>query len=258
MSELDLQLDILREKILRPIGNAASKLPKRELTGFMATKGMRYEKGGFMVVGRAVNGWSNSFNPSQLNASQEYDRVSTMIKESVYGVEDVCPMKWVTNQWQDNTCYNTRKSAFWRVTREIVLSLSLAENFKLWSSYLAWSNLYKIAPEEGGNPSRRLRSVQLEGSRSLLYREIEDFQPSGLLFLTGWNRWAKDFLIDKNIREVSGKFVEASGKLSLGPGLKICVVVAVHPQAKKEDEWVEEVARELNILRLQNRESDDE
>ena len=255
MSELDLQLDILRERILHPIGNAASKLPKRELTGFMAAKGMRYEKGGFMVVGRAVNGWRNSFNPSQLNSSQEYDSVSTDIKEAVYA-RDICPMGWVTSQWQDNTCYNTRKSAFWRVTREIVLSLSLAENIELWSSYLVWSNLYKIAPEKG-NPGERLRNVQLEGCRSLLYREIGDLQPSGLLFLTGWNRWAKDFLIDKNIREVSGKFVEASGKLSPGPNLKICVVVAVHPQGKKEDEWVEEVAREFKILRLQNRESDD-
>ena len=253
MSELDPQLDILREKTLRPVGNTASKLPKRKLTGFMAAKGMRYEKRGFMVVGRAVNGWSNSFNPSQLNASQECDSVSRKIKESVYD-RHICPMEWVINKWQGNTDYNTKKSAFWRVTRQIVLSLSLAEDIELWPSYLAWSNLYKIAPEEGGNPGGRLRNVQLEGCRSLLCREIEDFQPSGLLFLTGWN-WAKDFLIEKNIREVSGKFVEASGKLSLGPDLKICVVAAVHPQGKKEDEWVEEVAHEFNILCLQNRES---
>ena len=44
MSELDQQLEILREQILLPIGDAAGKLPKMELTGFMAVKGRRYEK----------------------------------------------------------------------------------------------------------------------------------------------------------------------------------------------------------------------
>ena len=250
MSELDQQLEILREQILLPIGDAASKLPKMELTGFMAVKGRRYEKEGLMVVGRAVNGWSNSFNPSQLNTPQERDGVSMMIKESSYGKpsEDTCPMKWVTDQWKNNAGYNTVKSAFWRVIRRIVLSFNIAEQNDCWSSYLVWSNLYKIAPETGGNPGERLCSVQLGGCRTLLCREINHFQPSRLLFLTDWN-WARDFLNDQNIREVSGKFVKASGKLNLGVDLKICVVVAVHPQGKKEDEWVKEVIREFNALR---------
>ncbi len=119
--------------------------------------------------GRAVNGWSNSFNPSQLNTPQERDGVSMMIKESSYGKpgEDTCPMKWVTDQWKNNAGYNTVKSAFWRVIRGIVLSFNIAEQNDCWSSYLVWSNLYKIAPETGGNPGERLCSVQLGGCRTL-------------------------------------------------------------------------------------------
>ena len=248
MSDLNLQLEIMREKILRPIGDAASKLPNKELTGFIASKGSRYEKGGLMVVGRAVNRWSNSFRPSMLNSSQECDRISMMIKESSYGkpFEEICPMKWVTNQWQDNNKdYNTATSPFWRVIRHIVLSLNIAKEMDLWSSYLVWSNLYKIAPYGGGNPSNKLCSEQLEGCKTLLLKEINDYQPSSLLFLTGWD-WARDFLQDSNIIENHKDFVKASGSLLLDSGTQTRIIVAVHPQGKKEDEWVKQVICEFN------------
>ena len=76
----------------------------------------------------------------------------------------------------------------------MTLQLWIAEHSSNdWSSHLVWSNLYKLSPRDGGNPSGRLQNIQLDGCRALFNLEVETYRPGRLLLLTGWD-WAEPFL----------------------------------------------------------------
>ena len=118
-----------------------------------------------------------------------------------------------------------------------------------WPSHLVWSNLYKIAPEEGGNPGKTLCRIQLGGCRELFNLELATYRPSRLLFLTGIE-WASPFLSDFDVApaDVAGiSYVEGFGMLTIVPGKEaIRYVVAAHPQGKPGDPWVAEVCSAFN------------
>ncbi|NVN97656.1 hypothetical protein HXX01_05565, partial [Candidatus Nomurabacteria bacterium] len=148
--------------------------------------------------------------------------------------------------------YNTNKSAFWRVIRQVVSRLNIADSENPeWPSHLVWSNLYKVAPATGGNPSSKLCSIQFNKCRSLLEKEIEIFAPKRLLCLTGG--WAIPFMenFSPGIKPVSGyKYVESCGTINFKSNGATTVVIAAHPQGKTEIVWVNEV---INIINVQER-----
>ncbi len=238
---------ILEKKILRSVGEAADQLPQEEVVGFMATKGNLYNRQ-LMVVGRAVNGWTdNTILPSQLAEPDKRRRYSKIVeRNSSKGnfSEDAkdCPMKWIKDYWQNPNpnCYNTRRSAFWRVILKVMEGLEIAAENDPWPSYLVWSNLYKVAPAQGGNPDNGLCCIQLEGCKSLLDTELNIYRPSRLLLLTGWD-WAGDFVKSDCRTHDNAGFVEATGRRR-----KTRIVVAKHPQGKPEAEWVTDVLAEFN------------
>ena len=233
-----LEADLFAERILEPVGREASdgmQLP--HLTGFLAMEGNKYSAGGLMVVGRAVNGWTHDVSPAGLTDNSVLNRFKSAIYTSVN-----CPMTWVTNQWGATDCYNSRKSAFWRVIREVTLQLCIAEHSgNDWSSHLVWSNLYKLSPRDGGNPSGTLQNIQLDGCRALFDLEIETYRPGRLLLLTGWD-WAEPFLAKlRRVDQPGGEFVERTGQWLFCDGRQSRVVVSCHPQGKSEKRWVREV-----------------
>lgn len=74
--------------------------------------------------------------------------------------------------------YNTK-----RVTRSIAAELEFSpppdargNPAHPWSSYLAWTNLYRIAPAGGGNPGARLCARQLKPCLELFRRNVERLQ----------------------------------------------------------------------------------
>ncbi len=215
-----------------------------ELTGFMSMVGLSYSNE-LMVIGRAVNGWSTGWNPKSWNDECIREQFANDIFDSVTN-GDTCPMRWVSEHWgkHDDLHYNTRKSPFWRVIRNVVSELRIADVETLgWPSHLVWSNLYKIAPYDGGNPSNKLCSFQFEGCKTLLQEEFRLFKPKRALFLTGLD-WAEPFLAEFTppVDAVSGyQYVEAAGQIIFGEAQTCQVVVAVHPQGKSEDVWVNEV-----------------
>lgn len=231
---------ILERGLLRPVSRAANRLSKKEIVGFMAAKGNRYN-GQLMVVGRAVNGWTDdTISPSQLAESDKRRRYSEVVKRNSSGSSKACPMKWVKDYWQKPKGYNTKRSAFWRTILRVMEGLEIASENDPWSSYLVWSNLYKIAPAEGGNPGNGLCDIQLNGCISLFETELDIYQPSRLLLLAGWD-WAEDFVENYcQIRHNAG-FVEATGQRG-----EASIVVAKHPQGKPEGEWVTDVLAAFN------------
>lgn len=231
----DRERAVFASKVLAPIGQQASLLPASGITGFLAMAGQSYD-GALMVVGRAVNGWTDSVLPAALCEPAEVDRYATHVQKSVAG-SACCPMRWVATCWGSRDDYNTRRSAFWRSIRKVVAGLGIADIASDgWPSRLVWSNLYKVAPAEGGNPGNVLGDIQCAGCVELLSLELQIYRPSRVLFLTG-SDWAAPFLSMYKFEKTAGfQYVEQAGVI----GGARCLVAA-HPQGRPEDAWTGEV-----------------
>ena len=233
---------LFAEKVLHAVRDKSSELPESKVIGFMAMKGCRYaDAKALMVVGRSVNGWDVvGILPGSLASNTAVEHYSQKVLASVKRAngDGKCPMRWVTDHWgtKEKKKYNTRRSAFWRVIWHVVGQLKIADIKKdSWPSHLVWTNLYKIAPEDGGNASATLARTQRPGCIELFQRELETYKPSRLLLLTG-DDWASRFLHSLNgtwqdVREP--EYVERLGTLSIAPDHRpILCVVAKHPQGK--------------------------
>jgi hypothetical protein len=231
----DPERELFASTVLSVVGQQAARLGHTKITGFLAMAGQAYDRG-LMVVGRAVNGWTEGIVPSQLDVPAEAERYARLIQERVCG-NGKCPMRWVTEGWGVGEDYNTRRSAFWRCIRSVVQDLDIADVEDAgWSSHLVWSNLYKVSTAGGGNPSNVLREIQFPGCASLLNLELCTYQPSRILFLTGVD-WAAPFLEAAELQEGVGfQYVKCTGNVH---GARC--VVAVHPQGKPGAVWAREV-----------------
>jgi hypothetical protein len=242
------QKAILNEMV-RNVGENADRLrSKKTLTLFVATKG-RYASGKLMVVGRAVNGWCDEWSPNIATIKEEREKIVESAYQECLFINDECPMKWVSDKWgisePGTYTYNTKRSAFWRVIRQVAGRLGIADiETDDWPSHLIWSNLYKIAPFKGGNPSEKLCDLQYDQCVKCLKQEIRDWKPRRILFLTGLG-WAKELLEDLQQIEKSKGYVEAAGELITGKH-KAKVVVVPHPQGKPESQIVDEIIDAFN------------
>jgi len=250
----DRERDLFASDILASVGRYAATLPPSPLTGFLAMEGLSYRRGaGLMVVGRAVNGWTEEILPHALATVLECTRYAQVVQNSVNG-SNACPMLWVTKRWGPNDVYNTKRSAFWQSIRGVVRQLHIAYvqdvDRDRWPSHLVWSNLYKVSPANGGNPIGPLCDVQKPGCIDLLELELETYKPSRILFLTGID-WANPFFKwMTGVPSLGGPLhhVERFGTYTISNGHKIQWVVATHPQGKPEAEWIGEVAEAYNRL----------
>ncbi len=137
---------------------------------------------GLMFVGRATNGWIS-----------DNDSIEDLFgdgKEAIFDRRD--QMQWVENLEGNTEGYNTRNSAFWRVIKGV------SQKFypKNWSSYVAWSNVCKVAPWEG-NPSDPLYYVQIGTAQEIFEAEVSTLSPRIIIMLTGQG-WAYDILTHMN------------------------------------------------------------
>ncbi len=156
-------------------------------------------------------------------------------------------MQWVANYWRrhENGQYNTRRSAFWRTIHNTLIGLGITPSAdRDWSSHLVWTDLYKVAPSTTGNPSSKLMKAQLEECGMILEKELISYEPKRVLFLTGKN-WVDDFkgLLNKFVihKECHDGLAEVLAEFDCGSGVRSKVVIAKHPQGKKEAKLVEEV-----------------
>lgn len=188
------------------------------------------EKCGILEFGRACNGW--------LSTSQDIDILFGNSEESIFNRRD--QMKWVEDFAGNKEGYNTNKSAFWRVTKQIAQCFYPKE----WYSYIAWSNVCKVAPWEGVNPNDALYYAQLQSSQKIFETEIRLLSPKVVVMFTGYN-WARDFLkffndnqepksiMCKNWDKYACNVYYIKGTY---------FIVTEHPQGKKEPPHVECIA----------------
>ena len=135
------------------------------------------ENEGLLFYGRANNGWISSSNDvEELFADGGEDCIFARDNQ----------MEWMAEDVVDD--YRPSSSAFIRTIKNVA-----SEYYDNWTSHVAWSNLYKVAPWEGGNPSDALCYAQLEDCKKIMQKELAFTSPRAVVMLTGYY-WAKDFL----------------------------------------------------------------
>lgn len=180
------------------------------------------ENKGILYVGKAVNGWITN----EKNAKLLFDLSN---KDRIFQRSD--QIEWVKNLRGTNDIYNTNKSAFWRVISKISES-TYSNN---WYSDVAWSNLYKLAPWEGGNPNASLRRIQEDHCKNILAKEIEVLSPKFVIMLT--SGWEREFLKHMNDgKDIKHKEVVNWGNYTsnLYHINNVYYITTQHPQGKKE------------------------
>lgn len=236
----------LLELVLLEIASKRDLLPEEKLTAFSGLRGNN-SRDALMIIGRAVNGWTNEWLPAELKDQSRRTNVLTELFESSAGrtVGSGCPMSWVSEQWQVSDGYNTKRSSFWRSTRMLLTRLGISHEGTVdWPSSLEWTNLYKVAPAEGGNPSTLLCGVQHSLCRELLHLEIRNSKARRVLFLTGLD-WAYPFLPRLSsvvFADSFDSYVALRGDIRYDDEAPVSLVIASHPQGKSESLWAEQVA----------------
>ena len=189
---------------------------------------------GLLFIGKAVNGWvTNDKNVDNLFDKNNSDRI----------FERNDQMEWVNNLSGNTQGYNTRKSAFWRLIKKV----TNAYYPEKWYSHIAWSNLYKIAPWEGGNPNSKLQKQQKEYCFDLLKAEINLLSPKYVIMLTSGWEWSfiEEMKKGKEFRTIAkkkwGKY-----KTSLIEINKVKYIISHHPQGKNEWEHKNAITELIN------------
>lgn len=255
-----------------------------EYTTFTAMQGNSYFKSKtvdgkefrFMLVGRAVNGWDEYRIRDEEYLTRENFIESSIMnllndKRSIIFGKD--RFEWIdTNHVKvRNTArvgidrglvngeYSLTRAQIWSYTKSIWDSLYGRETKwdERWFENIVWSNIYKIAPHNGDNPSDALQQKELEACKELLKQEIEYFKPTHIFLATAREYWFKRFedifecVEEKGTNISRGKdknedYVEAVGKYIYEDGSCANVVVACRPEGRTKDGYVNKVVKYLN------------
>ncbi|GAB6394121.1 MAG: hypothetical protein MdMp024_0433 [Bacteroidales bacterium] len=190
---------------------------------------------GILFVGRATNGWSDPsehWGENQVTA----EKIFNDDENYLFACDD--QMKWVEDKWNNREGYNTKKSSFWRVIKDITKAFYPQED---WYNYVAWSNVCKIAPSGGGNPDDESYYNQLPACQKILQKEIEVLSPKYVVFLTGWD-WAKDFVsyLNGNKEPEKSESIQWSDDYSADMyRIKdTTCIVSKHPERKPEENHI--------------------
>lgn len=232
---------LLAELLSHLADKTTPKLSATPLTAFLPITGNNYRHD-LMLVGRAVNGWTlpdfpNGFSLPECKAPA---RAQAIAQAAILASQDPaqCPMQWIAERWHaPSNQYPMSRSAFFRLAKALIAELNLSRpTDPSWPSCLAWTNLYKLAPAHGGNPSDPLCRAILEDSIAIFHAELSARRPTRVLYLTGID-WARPFLPQHATPiERLGTFVEHAFSLN---GQRH--VVAKHPQAKPLRPFLDEV-----------------
>jgi hypothetical protein len=88
----------LFEELLRTAGEQSSSFPEDSLTAFWPMRGHNWN-GELMVVGRAVNGWTDPWLPTTAVDPVRRSDILAMTLRASEGKGRDCPMLWVSKGW---------------------------------------------------------------------------------------------------------------------------------------------------------------
>ncbi|TNE69290.1 hypothetical protein EP331_14540 [bacterium] len=221
---------------------------KNNVSGFIPHYGFEYESCEYpklLFVGKAVNGWGDKPNLDyenwlNIDKTDRYNQLHWVKKCEGQNTFKEC-------KDENNNYYNTRKSAFWRVIKRLSMNYFHEDKTTIdskgsWYEKIAWTNLYKIAPSNEGNPDLSMINAQQELCAKILAKEIEVLSPNVVIFFTsGWENPFKLHFPDlfRDSIKVAGfgrnKKYEIFSNVYEGK----LIIRTVHPQGKPETEHVD-------------------
>jgi hypothetical protein len=235
------------DAILDAVGKAKGKFRNTPLTAFDTLVGSQWSRE-LLLVGRAANGWGDAWTTDEAMSPEGRSRIAHKLTEAV-SKDRQCSMTWVTDWWSTDAPYNTAGSAFWRVAKVVTEQLGFVPAGANWASQLAYTNLYRVSPHAGGNPSDALCRAQEQSCIQALGEDLHRLEPRRVLFLTGYG-WAGPFvegLGDWKPLDTRIEGIEAAGRLERA-GRSIQVVIAPHPQGKQEQRLTQGIGQAWKAL----------
>jgi len=215
----------------------------KDVSLFCPQWGEKYQNdnSGIAVYGRATNGWVTTSKDMTKLFPDEFDDLSQ--EDRIFNRKN--QMSWVIECPQPGT-YDPKSSPFWRVAR----GLSSVFHGQDWYKSIYWSNLYKVAPCDKGNPSTRLSDAQFETCVDIMKIELEFLKPKHVVLLTGLG-WNYDFLCSLNDNKdpkllLSPKWDNDNYCIYVYKIGEIYFYASEHPQGKPEQEHIDTLVELIN------------
>lgn len=235
-----------------------------KLTFSPAFKGELYDKASvkIMYVGHAVNGWEvNVEDCTSLESTVECfisqkDGLKTLVDK---------PEGYEYTLNGRKRCYKHINSHFLRLIKGILEELGESDgpisedswyrDSKKWNEKIVWTNLYNVAPREGGNPHDQMIKPSMEQYVEMFRLQIEEYKPNIVIVcpLSGYfvpcEKSFDEVLDDYHEWEEDNRVIIASGKLGNSE-----VILCRRPDRRGiSKEGVSKMAEEISkyIKRLQ-------
>jgi hypothetical protein len=265
------------------------KWPQEGLCAFSALTGKNWKDGEKVVFyGWALNGWVPPLKFRREDLGSDDKRSQKAIEICVAGHkasickldEDVLApacedcddpqLHWVHHQRKKPYRYNSvAVTPFWSVIGKVLHGLDPARAADPnWASWIAWSNLYKVAPARGGNPGGPLMRCQFGKCAELLKVELANWQARAAVFLTEENKrsggfdcvdlsgWFEPFRRSLQIDDLrplpealrKGRVLVYKGSAQ-ADGHPITIVVALRPENLSREELSDQIITAIGSAR---------
>lgn len=237
-------------KKLRPYYELLCKEFSKGYVKFFPQVGAEYFNGNhkkIMIVGKACNGW--------VEAGKSND-IEMLFKDGSGIVNRQDQMDWVKAAWPRNIhdengkkLYSTSRSAFWTFSRKVADSILGTKDINCFD-YIAWSNLYKVSPCQGGNPDQEDRNKQVVICTDIFKKELEILKPDFVFFFTsGWEKTFVDNFKseDSEVSKDKWSTYEIESFISeITQNHRTVFVCTQHPQGKSFNLHLEAIEKALN------------
>ncbi len=210
----------LYQTLLEPF---QEQLWSHELTSCPIIVGKDYEQSEFrlMYVGRAVNGWEFDWHKDTL------DGLTNQVFSHGFDIGSI------TDNPVQPDGYNFNRSPFWQLCRSL---LAMQDESDAWSSRVAWSNLFKVAPFKTGNPEPKTMVASIRPCIDLIKEEINVYNPSHIVFVTdSWWMEPADYTNESFAKELGIHLIPNSPNTVVGMGTyqNSKIVVTKRPETAK-------------------------
>lgn len=252
-------MDFAQEKMLELYEKLYLDLNRRKsdtgsmqnLSFFSIMEGKNYkmnENIRLLLIGRAVNGWGViSADNGRVFAETALEQYKCRHFDSwLKSVNGTLVSNYVDKNGIEKLYH---PGPFFEYAKSVYESLNGKFCDPVWLEHIAWTNLYKISPSEGGNPYGELKDIQKSTCVEILRNDIELLKPTHMLCMTGYNEWFDGFeeifqdvkYYGKNIlrgKDRNNVYVEAVGRYQ-----DTKVVVTCRPEFRPRDVFVEAVCK---------------
>jgi len=203
----------------------------------------RESKKKILFVGKSVNSWISDTKDVDILFSGDENGKNKIINRPD-------EISWIMkpNSKRDNRI-TSRTSQFWRVIGLVSKSVLEKNQVEKWYEYIAWSNLYKVSPYQGGNPTEKMKIKQRDICCKILDKEIEILQPQYIVFLT--SRWERFYLKHINLKMDLNRSVSWESKKKTYITLwqkenNLVYIQTLHPQGKAERAHAKVISEIIN------------